>query len=104
MALRLLSKLKIHLPQSLYLVLRSYLSDRSFRVRCGTEFSNIYSVKAGVPQGSVLGPVLYILFTADIPVHPDTFLATFADDTAILSSNSDPEIASLNLQSHLTLI
>ena len=100
----LLFKLKIHLPQSLYLVLRSYLSDRSFRVRCGTEFSDCYSIEAGVPQGSVLGPILYILFTADIPVHPDTLLATFADDTAILSSNSDPETASANLQRHLFLI
>ena len=51
-----------------------------------------------------MGPVLYILFTADIPTHPETILATFADDTAILSSNPDPEIASLNLQSHLSLI
>ena len=100
----LLFKLKTHLPQSLYLVLKSYLSNRSFQVRCGTELSKHYPIEAGVPQGSVLGPVLYILFTSDIPSNPDTFLATFADDTAILSSHSDPQIASLNLQSHLSLI
>ncbi|WP_373424456.1 RNA-directed DNA polymerase [Pantoea sp. Taur] len=100
----LLCKLKILLPQSLYLVLRSYLSNRSFRVRCGTEFSSCYPIEAGVPQGSVLGPVLYILYTSDIPTNPYTFLATFADDTAILSSHPDPQTASLNLQCHLSQI
>ena len=40
---------------------------------------------SGVPQGSVLGPLLYALFTADVPQHNSTVLSTFADDTAILS-------------------
>lgn len=42
-------------------------------------------IKAGVPQGSVIGPVLYLLYTCDIPQQQDVEIATFADDTAILA-------------------
>ena len=54
-----------------------------------------------VPQSSVLGPFLYTLYTADIPQSPHIVLSTFADDTAILSSHSNPVTASANLQTHL---
>ncbi len=73
-------------------------------MRQGTSLSQYYHLKAGVPQGSTLSPLLYTLFTADIPTLPHTKLLTFADDTAILSPHQDPLLASHNLQRPFNLI
>jgi hypothetical protein len=52
----------------------------------------------------VLGPLLYLLYTADLPTTNNTTVATFADDTALLATNSDPALASQQLQYHLDLL
>lgn len=100
----LLFKLKLFLPAPYYLIIRSYLENRSFRVRYGNSFSPYHQIKAGVPQGSDLSPDLFNVFTADIPKTPNTIMATYADDTAILSPGNDPEVTSNFLQTHLNLI
>jgi len=79
-------------------LLKSYLSDRYFRVKQGEEYSDLKPAKAGVPQGSVLGPVLYLIFTSDIPQPTGTTVATFADDTAILAVGADVEAATQKLK------
>ncbi|KAL4143116.1 hypothetical protein QTP88_005482 [Uroleucon formosanum] len=97
----LLFKLKMFLPTPLYLLTKSYLQDRSFLVRQGDSLSSQFKILAGVPQGSDLSPDLYNIYTADIPNCENTLIATYADDTAILSSHPDSTTAYQNLQIHL---
>jgi hypothetical protein len=100
----LLYKLRRALPLNYFLLLQSYILRRHFLVKVGTDQSPLTSINAGVPQGSVLGPLLYLLYTADFPTSPGTLTATFADDTSIHTTDSDPVVASQILQTDLLAI
>lgn len=97
----LLYKLKLYLPHQIYMILKSYLQNRHFFVKIQDEQSTLNKIDAGVPQGSVLGPLLYLLFTADLPTSEKTSISTFADDTAVMASHSKANSASNHLQNHL---
>jgi hypothetical protein len=59
--------------------------DRYFRIKHEDAYSDLRKIHAGVPQGSVLSPILYLLYTSDLPTLEQTVVATFADDTAIMA-------------------
>lgn len=97
----LLFKIKSQLPHTFYCIFQSYLSNRFFQIKYQDTITDLHEIKSGVPQGSVLGPVLYVLYTHDLPQTPGITVATFADDTALLSSSPDPVLASYLLQTAL---
>jgi hypothetical protein len=94
----LLFKLKTIVPSQIYLLLKSYLTDRHFQVKIENTYSAYHPIESGVLQGSVLGPFLYLIFTSDIPQSHEITLATFSETIAILSSHTNPNRASETLQ------
>ena len=66
--------------------MRSYLTNRSQVVKINTEngpiFSESRTTKLGVPEGSILGPLLFIIFVNDLPEFLDAPTYLFADDTS----------------------
>ncbi|KAJ4444765.1 hypothetical protein ANN_06562 [Periplaneta americana] len=64
----------------------------------------IKHISTGVPQGSVMAPMLYNLYTSDIPHHNATQLAMYADDTVIFSQKINILSAYRAVQQYLQLI
>lgn len=69
------------LPPCYVHLIRSYLDNRWFQVSVEGTLSTPRPIEAGVPQGSVLGPLLYLMYTNDIPLHNTVKLRLFADDS-----------------------
>lgn len=76
----------------LWLWLKSYLQHRKQCVRVKGHISKLLPVISGVPQGSILGPLLFILYINDLPDVLKSALAfIFADDTKCLKSIHNPD-------------
>ena len=87
----LIKKLAIYgirgIPLELF---KSYLDDRFQAVKVNNIISEFKPINAGVPQGSVLGPILYLIYVNEIPSISDKFsTCLFADDTTLIFENSD---------------
>lgn len=92
------------LPKQYSDILSSYISDRYFRIKQEDTYSELKEIKAGVPQGSVLGPILYLLYTCDLPTLENNVVATFADDTAVMAIADTNEETTSKLQRSMNII
>ena len=86
----LLYKLKcLDVERDFYNILKNYLQNRKQRVVLNGQSSPWLDINAGVPQGSVLGPLLFLIYINDLPENLVSVAKLFADDTSIFSTVSD---------------
>ena len=71
--------------------MESFLKDRSQRVAINSSHSTWSTVKSGVPQGSVIGPILFIIYINDLPEAIKSTCSIFADDTKITHKVCTPQ-------------
>ncbi len=68
---------------------RSYLQGRSQYVKINNTSSSLIDIIFGVPQGSILGPLLFLIFINDLPDATNFYVKLFADDTFLCTQNND---------------
>ena len=101
----LLAKLlQIRVEDTAFNLFQSYLSNRKQVVVVEGTKSETLDVEAGVPQGSRLGPLLFIIFINDLTNDLESEITIFADDTTLLATGKDPNITAQILNRDLIKI
>ena len=83
---------------------RSYLTDRTFIVHLNGNFSNPGNLICGVPQGSILGPLLFLLYVNDMPQSVSCELLLYADDSCLLFADRNFDNIESNLNMNFNLL
>ena len=79
------------LPREVIDWYKSYLSSRKFHVNVHDKFSTSADLRCGVPQGSILGPLLFLLHINDMQEAIDCDLFLYPNDTCLLFQRNDLE-------------
>ena len=83
---------------------KSYLSNRNQRVVINGFESEWGLIEAGVPQGSALGPLLFLVYINDLENDIKSNVKFFSDDTALFSIVTNPALSASELNSDLKII
>ena len=82
----------------------SYLRNRQQRVVINGSYSEYVHIESGVPQGSVLGPLLFLIYINDLEKNIKSNIKFFADDTMLFSIVEDPAVSATELNHDLDII
>ena len=94
---------QLNIPTGIVKIIESFLTDRTFITKIEDSFSSTRHILAGVPQGSCLSPILYLIYINDMPTTPKANLSLFADDTMFFTIDKNPKRAAIQLQHQLNL-
>ena len=89
---------------SLLTLFENYLRDRKQRVVLNGSSAEYENIKSGVPQGSVLGPLLFLIYINDLELNIHSQVRFFADDTMLFSIVKNPIISANELNQDLETI
>ena len=85
-------------------IIEDFLSNRYQRVVLNGQSSNWAAVNAGVPQGSILGPLLFLVYINDLSTGLSSNPRLFADDTSLFSVVYDRKTSTNELNNDLLMI
>ena len=89
---------------SLIKLFGNYLRNRKQRVVLNGFYSDYSIIESGVPQGSVLGPLLFLIYINDLEKNIRSNVKFFADDTMLFSIVKDPVVSANILNNDLDII
>ena len=93
-----------NIPMKLTRLMSSFLDSRTIKVKSGDTYSEVVELNAGTPQGSVLSPILFLIYVNDIPIATDDKQNTggqFADDVTLWASDKSQKRVNIRLQKAL---
>ena len=101
----LLEKLRIYqCDDNSSKLFRSYLTGRTQQTSVKGHLSETAVITASVPQGSILGPLLFVLYMNDLPLHIDNNIDMFADDSTLYTSGHNVDEIQCRLQTNLNAV
>ena len=89
---------------NLLILFQSFLNNRYQRVLLNGQNSHCELIKAGIPQGSILGPLLFLIYINDLPNNLISNVKLFADDISVFSTVNDINVSTEEINNDLKRI